>query len=204
MSKVHTSGVTVKVRTDRPLTVKIHVTDHAKRRQLLRFGQGNAKLDHAIFTFSLPAGWSCPFAHTCLSKSDRKTGRVKDGPDTEIRCYAASMEARRQSVRDSRSGAHFDRLRRCKTTEAMTRLILDSLSPYAGWVRVHDSGDFFSLAYFDAWLEVARQRPGTRFYFYTKALRLWVQRLDLIGDGHTPGSWPMSSRPLVTAARMTS
>ena len=66
----------------------------------------------------------------------------------------------------------------------MAAVILGSLSPCAGVVRVHDSGDFFSQEYFDAWLEVARGRPRTRFYAYTKSLPFWVARL---GDGLT--SW---------------
>ena len=60
------------------------------------------------------------------------------------------------------------------------QLILDSLSPLAGVVRIHVSGDFFSQSYFDAWLEVARQRPNTRFYAYTKALPYWIKRLDVM------------------------
>src|SRR5690242_16179439 len=117
----------------------------------LRFGRGNAKLDDAIFTFSLPAGHACPFAEGCLAKARRDNGLLRDGPRTEFRCYAASMEARRPSVRRSR-WFNFEALRACRSRDEMTRLILDSLSPFAGFVRVHDSGDFFSQAYFDAWL----------------------------------------------------
>jgi hypothetical protein len=72
----------------------------------------------------------------------------------------------------------------------MADLILASLLPGAPVVRIHTGGDFFSQRYFDAWLEVARQRPRTMFYFYTKSLRYWVARLDEVGDGHTPGTVP--------------
>jgi hypothetical protein len=72
----------------------------------------------------------------------------------------------------------------------MTRLILDSLTPFARLVRVHDSGDFFSQTYFDAWVEAARERPGTTCYAYTKAVPFWLARLDEVGDGHTPGPLP--------------
>ena len=147
-------------------------------RQRLRFGQGNAKLDDAIFTFSLPAGYSCPFAHNCLSKADRNSGRIKDGPSTKFRCYAASMEIR-PAIRRSR-WHNFKLLRACKSTQEMTQLILDSLSRYAGYVRVHCSGDFFSQQYFDAWLAVACLRPETQFYTYTKSLPFWVARLGKI------------------------
>jgi hypothetical protein len=39
-------------------------------------------------------------------------------------------------------------------------------------VRVHDSGDFFSASYLDAWLTIARAAPGILFYAYTKEVRL--------------------------------
>jgi hypothetical protein len=60
----------------------------------------------------------------------------------------------------------------------MVQLVLDSLPPSAGVVRIHVSGDFYSQTYFDAWLEVARRRPDTLFYAYTKSLPYWVRRKD--------------------------
>lgn len=155
----------------------------------LRFGRGNAKLDPGIRTFSLPAGHTCPGAHQCRSRADRTTGHVKDSVAAEFRCYAVTMEARLPSVRGSR-WHNYEQLRRCESTEEMASRMLDSLSPFARVVRVHDAGDFFSQAYFDAWLVVARERPHTVFDFYTKSLRFWVARLADVGTGHTPGAVP--------------
>lgn len=36
------------------------------------------------------------------------------------------------------------------------------------WIRIHDSGGFFSDDYTRAWLRVIRARPNTMFYAYTK------------------------------------
>lgn len=36
------------------------------------------------------------------------------------------------------------------------------------WIRIHDSGDFFSDAYLRAWLKVIAARPAVNFYAYTK------------------------------------
>lgn len=36
------------------------------------------------------------------------------------------------------------------------------------YFRIHDSGDFFSLEYFTAWVELAKRHPETIFYAYTK------------------------------------
>lgn len=154
----------------------------------LTFGRGNAKLDAATFTFSLPAGYTCPGARDCLSRVDRKTRRIRDGRHTVFRCYAATME-----LRPSVFAAHwrnFSLLQAARTREGMARLILDSLSPFARLCRVHDSGDYFRPEYLDAWLDVARARPQTTTYFYTKCLDLWVDRLPDVGTGHVPGKIP--------------
>jgi len=38
------------------------------------------------------------------------------------------------------------------------------------WVRLHDSGDFFSDDYLITWLDIMRKTPQVRFYCYTKAV----------------------------------
>ncbi len=42
----------------------------------------------------------------------------------------------------------------------------------ADTVRIHDSGDFFSQEYLDAWKAIARRRRDVTFYAYTKSLHL--------------------------------
>ncbi len=148
------------------------------RRKTLFFGRGNAKLSGVIATFSLPAGWVCPGAAQCLSRANRLTGHVKDGPNIRFRCYAASQEALYPSVRQSRW--HNYMLLSGLSSADMVALILKSLHKMERIVRFHVSGDFFSQDYFDAWLEVARRRPDTVFYGYTKSLPFWVKRLNQI------------------------
>lgn len=139
---------------------------------LLKFGQGNAKLDKQIFTFSIPAGHSCPGAHLCMAKADRLTGKLTDGGNQEFRCFAATAESAFPSVRKQRWD-NFELLRQAKTREAMRDLILASLPHEATIVRIHVSGDFFSEAYFRAWVDIANARPDAKFYAYTKSLHLW-------------------------------
>jgi Gene product 88 len=40
---------------------------------------------------------------------------------------------------------------------------------------IHVSGDFFSDAYFLAWMDVAKTKPETLFYTYTKSLSIWLR-----------------------------
>src|SRR5436305_556985 len=78
------------------------VRKRAEAPAALKFGRGNAKLDRAILTFSLPAGWSCPGARDCSAKAAREGGAVSDAARIAFRCFAASEEARYPSVRAAR------------------------------------------------------------------------------------------------------
>jgi hypothetical protein len=149
-----------------------------KTTRLLRFGRGNSKFGTEIFTFSLPAGWTCPGARECLARVDRESGKLTDGKETLFRCFAASMEARMGSVRKSRWN-NFDLLKG-KSESEMAGLILESLPFDAKLVRVHVSGDFFNDAYFKAWMSVALERPDTVFYAYTKSIKTWIENRDLV------------------------
>lgn len=142
--------------------------------ELLVFGTGNAKLSKAIATFSLPAGWTCPMAHRCLSKSDRFTGKVTDGPDAHFRCFAATGEARATTVRAAR-WRNLELLQKAKTVQGMADLIQSSFPLFIDYVRIHPSGDFFSENYFKAWLNVAINNPKVVFYAYTKSLHFWIK-----------------------------
>lgn len=138
---------------------------------MLSFGKKNAKLGKKIATFSLPAGFSCPQALNCLSKSDKETGKIKDGKETEFRCFSASAEALYPNVRKSR-WHNFEELKGL-TIAGMINLINNSL-PKHKTIRVHVSGDFFSKSYFAAWMKVAKQNPEKLFYAYTKCISTWV------------------------------
>ncbi len=138
----------------------------------LFFGNGNAKLAQGIFTFSIPSGHSCPFAGDCLAKADRETGKLVDGKNQTVRCFSASQEAIFKNVRDSR-WKNFDLLRG-KSQEEMCELLRLSMPEFVAIMRVHVSGDFFSQAYFNAWMETAKAFPRTLFYAYTKSLPYWI------------------------------
>lgn len=136
--------------------------------QKLSFGRGNAKLGDNIYTFSLPAGYTCPGASLCQAFANKGTGRITDGKDMQFRCFAASQEALRTNVRQSR-WRNFDLLKGLSMS-AMFELINSSLPADAEIVRIHVSGDYFSSDYLNAWLFVARMHPDVLFYSYTKSV----------------------------------
>ena len=150
---------------------------------LLKFGDPNAKLKKMIRkmgltlkTFTLPAGWSCPAAKDCLSKADRVTGKVTDGPDTIFRCFMASAEARSPSLRKlvwHNLGLVKDSL--VDGVDACADLICESLPKKFDIMRVHVGGDYFNVKYLQAWIEVAKRNPDKVFYSYSKSLHLFKQ-----------------------------
>jgi len=151
-------------------------------KKTLSFAKGNAKLTGGnIFTFSLPAGYTCPSAHLCKSWADKETGKVKDGADTQFRCFATTPEILFKNVRDSR-WSNFDLLKQAKTAIGMAELIESALLTKENikLVRFNASGDFFNQEYFDAWLMVAQQHPEWVVYGYTKQLPQWIKRLPLV------------------------
>ena len=157
---------------------------------MLKFSKANAKTQalandaeladyltdkRKIYSLDLLSGYSCPSAKKCLSKAvvqDNGKRKIKDGKDTEFRCFSASQEVQYTNVYNSRKH-NFDLLRK-KNHGEMVSLINGSLPENAGIVRIHVAGDFFSLPYMHAWYEVAMLNPNVLFYAYTKSLRFWV------------------------------
>ena len=153
----------------------------------LTFGKANAKLEKLevalqakVITFSLPSGFACPGALDCLSRANRETGKVTDGEQTVFRCFQASAEALYPALREM-VWRNFEAIRELKNDfTAIAELIETSLPMYFNVCRVHIGGDFFSQAYFDAWLEVAKRNPSRKFYAYTKSLNFWLARKNEI------------------------
>ena len=166
-----------------------------KTKSELTFSNANAKLvamakrlGKTIKSFTLPSGWTCPAAKDCLSKADRETGKIKDGPDTVFRCFAASSEAQYKNTR-SMVWRNFDAIRSIKGRVSELADLLQTQLPKAfDILRVHVGGDCFNQKYFDAWMEVARRMPEKHFYAYTKSLNFWVKRLNGgVRDGQVYG-----------------
>jgi hypothetical protein len=128
-------------------------------------GNGNTKLQKTakefnvrIFNFSIPAGndkksgkITCPFAGSCLKLCYAKRGMYRFG--NVERALTKRYEA---SKEDNFVQTITDELAKVKKDKQT-------------YVRIHDSGDFYSPAYFAKWLEIARLNPSVRFYAYTKS-----------------------------------
>lgn len=146
---------------------------------LLKFGKGNAKLTKTIATFSLPSGYTCPFAKDCKSFVEIVDGHKKivQSKDCKFRCYSASLELVFSNLYKL-TRYNFDLL---KNSKSMKDLIIESLKKVKeDIIRIHVSGDFFNKEYFKAWIEAINNYPNKIFYAYTKCVKYVVEEKDKI------------------------
>jgi hypothetical protein len=150
---------------------------------LLRFQFGNAKLSKLVAHISLPSGFTCPGARECLTYANRKTRKIKDGPEATIRCYAAMTEALSPAYHDI-VWHNFDLINKVRNDEdALFELYSESLSmiPNALIVRSGVSGDFFTQAQANAVMRLADANSNILFYAYTKSVPFFEEHLDCEG-----------------------
>ena len=162
---------------------------------MVKFSKANAKIEaltqvkslqkylegKKVYSFDLLSGYSCPFAKECLSKAveDSEGKRtIKDGPDTEFRCFSASQEVQYTNLYNLRKN-NLDNLRGLDTLE-LVKEILAAMPKDLGVCRIHVAGDFFNEKYFLAWLAIAQLFPTKLFYAYTKSLKYWVNNRELV------------------------
>jgi hypothetical protein len=150
---------------------------------MLTFSKGNAKLGTSTLIFNLPAGKTCPGAMFCKSFAvvdDNGKRSIRDGEHTIFRCFAASSEVQYD-------GAFFNRANNLQTVVDYLAAGVDHAATQINvalqhfktrkteLVRIHESGDFFSLAYLEAWVKVAQMNPNLKFYCYSKSLHIFTE-----------------------------
>lgn len=157
----------------------------------LKFSPANSKLKKLekklrkkVYSFSMLSGHNCPYAKNCLSKAVLTDDglKIEDGKDTEFRCYSASEEVLYKAVYLQRK-YNSDLVKSCgNKIKAIEDLLGSSIPEKADYIRVHVAGDFITLNYFIAWMNVARNNPNKTFYAYTKSLPFWVSQKDKIPE----------------------
>ena len=135
-----------------------------------------------VYSFDLLSGVDCPFAKLCRSEAEVKDDggrRIKDGPDTQFRCFSASQEVLFTNTYLSRKRNH-DAIHALATSDDMADALCTALPKDARVIRIHVSGDMFSHKYFLAWCKVAQRNENVLFYAYTKSLAFWVRSRDKV------------------------
>lgn len=128
-----------------------------------RLSDGNSKLKKdGIVSFNLIPVTHCPSAGACKAYCYATVGQqaFRNGVLRRARAYIATMQA--------------------DFVPRMVEEVRIAVRRGAKAIRVHDSGDFYSLEYMLSWLEIARQLPDVRFYAYTKMV-VFVKKLYKTG-----------------------
>ena len=117
-----------------------------------------------VLNFSLPAYKTitgktvCPFAKDCIEY-----------------CYAQKGNYKYPSVIKGLN----NRYELSKTDEFIPKMNATIILERPTHVRIHDSGDFYSIAYLKKWVDIATQNNDVIFYAYTKSIKFFIDGLKL-------------------------
>lgn len=118
-----------------------------------------------IFNFSIPAyktksgKITCPFADSCV-----KYCYAQKGNYTRFPVVQDLME---QKYKIS------------KTNTFIPLMNEEIIKKKVTHIRIHDSGDFYSIEYLQKWVDIATQNKDVIFYAYTKSIKFFVNGLLL-------------------------
>ena len=112
-----------------------------------------------VFNFGIPAYKSSSGKLTCPMA----------GPCVKF-CYAKKGAYIWSNVKP----AFEKRYELSKTDNFVDAMNAEILKKKPDYVRVHDSGDYYSRAYLHKWIEVAKQNPSVRFYSYTNMVKMML------------------------------
>lgn len=118
----------------------------------LLLARGNTKLGENIYSFSLPAIDTCP-------------GRSKL---CEKACYATRGHIRLVAA----TGSYERKLERTKQKSFVRDMTDEIRLRGVRVVRIHVSGDFYSAAYIEKWIQIAEASRSVKFFVYTRSWRL--------------------------------
>ena len=117
------------------------------------------ELSLRVFNFGIPAYKSasgkltCPMADTCVKF-----------------CYAKKGAYIWSNVKPAFEKRH----ELTKTDDFIEAMNTEIIKKKPDYVRVHDSGDYYSKAYLDKWIQIAIHNPDVRFYSYTNMVKMML------------------------------
>ena len=117
-----------------------------------------------VMNFSLPAYKTitgktvCPFAKDCIKY-----------------CYAQKGNYKYPNVIKGLN----NRYELSKTADFVPKMNATIILERPTHVRIHDSGDFYSIAYLNKWITIANDNKEVIFYAYTKSIKFFIDGLKL-------------------------
>lgn len=112
-----------------------------------------------VFNFGIPAYKSasgkltCPMADECVKF-----------------CYAKKGAYIWSNVKP----AFERRYELSKTDDFVNKMYAEIVKKKPDYVRVHDSGDYYSKKYLDKWINIANLFPEIKFYSYTNMIQMFL------------------------------
>ena len=118
-----------------------------------------------IFNFSIPAyktkagKITCPFAKECI-----KYCYAQKGNYTRFPMIQQLMEKKYELS---------------KTENFINLMNKEIKKKKAKYIRIHESGDFYSVKYLNKWIQIAKDNKSVIFYAYTKSIKFFINGLKL-------------------------
>ena len=129
------------------------LTQNAKMKKTSK--ENNTK----IFNFSIPAyktkagKITCPFAKDCIKY-----------------CYAQKGNYKRFPIIQQLMEKKYNITKQDNFVDLMSTEIKKKKAKY---IRIHDSGDFYSVKYLNKWIQIAKDNKDVIFYAYTKSIKFF-------------------------------
>ena len=130
--------------------------------------------DIALYCMSMPAKDTCPFKGDCA---------LGCYADSGCQAWRTTKQAYQENLDMYNEGSFFTKL----DTELYNIVLKAEKAHKQVYVRLHDSGDFFSYRYLCDWLAFMTRYPDVRFYAYTKSIPLMeiARKRGLIPENFT-------------------
>ena len=115
------------------------------------------ELSVRVFNFGIPAYKSasgkltCPMADECVAF-----------------CYAKKGAYIWKNVKP----AFEFRYQLSKTDKFIAKINAEIILKEPEYIRVHDSGDYYSKKYLNKWIDIAKANPDVKFYSYTNCIKM--------------------------------
>ncbi len=135
------------------------LTQNAKMKKTSK--ENNTK----IYNFSIPAyktksgKITCPFAKDCIKY-----------------CYAQKGNYTRFPIIQDLMEKKYNITKQDNFILLMNEEIKKKKATH---IRIHDSGDFYSVKYLNKWVDIAIQNTNIIFYAYTKSIKFFINGLKL-------------------------
>lgn len=135
---------------------------------------------HIVYNFGIPAYKSrtglltCPAAGTCGKDGGCYAQQGAYTWSNVFPAYEARLLATLADDFVERTVDDLTRLERNASRQGKTLVI-----------RIHDSGDFYSLDYWHKWQAIMIAMPSVKFYAYTKMVYMFTRKVDALPSNFT-------------------